>query len=107
MTMKRNTKYLLLAAVLSVCGVGVSAQAADTEAAKFEIKANSTMREVLAERTGKRATLRMQSGEDIEGTIVLVGNGLVHVSRLAGKDFFDAVVNIDRISAVIVRVRDR
>lgn len=77
------------------------------EEGKYELKANATMREVLAERTGKRTTLRMQSGEDIDGTVVLVGNGLVHISKLAGKDFYDAVVNIDRISAVIIKVRDR
>ena len=65
------------------------------------------MRDVLAERTGKRTILRMQSGEDIEGTVVLVGNGLIHISKLVGKDFYDAVVNIDRISAVIVKARDR
>lgn len=92
---------LLIAGLLTI-----SVPKASAEEAKFELKANETMREVLAERTGKRATLRMQSGEDLEGTIILVGNGLVHLTKLAGKDFYDAVVNIDRISAVIVRVRD-
>jgi len=80
---------------------------AGAEEAKYELKASATVRDILSERTGKRTTLRMQSGEDIEGTIVLVGNGLVHVSKLAGKDFSDAVISIDRISAVIMKVRDR
>lgn len=97
----------ILATALFMTGsIAVSAQQATAEEAKFEIKANATMRDVLAERTGKRTTLRMQSGEDIEGTVVLVGNGMVHLTKLTGKDFYDAAVNIDRISAVIVRVRD-
>jgi hypothetical protein len=102
-------RLVVLAALLCMMGsMAVSLhQAFAADEAKFEVKANATMHDVLMERTGKRTTLRMQSGEDIEGTIVLVGNGLVHMTRLAGKEFYDAVVNIDRISAVIVRVRDR
>ena len=102
-------KYLtlILFALMFTGSPMVFVSKAAAEEAKFEVKANETMREVLAERTGKRVTLRMQNGEDIEGTIVLVGNGLVHVSKLANKDFYDAVVNIDRISAVIIKVRDR
>lgn len=29
----------------------------------------------------------------------------VHILRLAGKDYYDAVVNIDKISAVLIQVR--
>jgi len=105
--MNRKAKYVLLAAVLMVSGLAISTSTVYAEEAKFELKPGAKMWEVLAERTGKRTTLRMQSGEDIEGTIVHVGDGLVHVSKLAGKDFYDAMVNIDRISAVIVKVRDR
>jgi len=100
--------FTILAVALCLAGsMAVSSHPASAGEAIFELKANGTMREVLAERTGKRTTLRMQSGEDIEGTVVLVGNGLVHVSKLAGKDFYDAVIQIDRISAVIVKVRER
>lgn len=93
---------LFAAGSLMLCALQASA-----EEAKYELKANATMREVLAERIGKRATLLMQSGEDLEGTVVLVGNGLAHISKLAGKDFYDAVVKLDDISAVVIRVRDR
>jgi hypothetical protein len=41
----------------------------------------------------------------VEGTVVAVGTAGVHVARLAGMDFFDAVVRLDQIAAVIVRVR--
>jgi hypothetical protein len=104
----KGYRILVLFALLFAAGslMFPLSNALAVEEGKFELKANATMHDVLAERTGKRTTLRLQSGEDIEGTVVLVGNGLVHISKLAGKDFYDAVVNIDRISAVIIKVRD-
>ena len=105
--MKRYCILVLFALLFAAGSLMFALSKASSEEGKFELKANATMHDVLAERTGKRTTLRMQSGEDIEGTVVLVGNGLVHVSKLAGKDFYDAVVNIDRVSAVIVKVRER
>jgi len=65
------------------------------------------MREVLAEYSGKLVALRLESGEEIEGTVTLVGNSLVHISKLTGKEFYDAIVSIDKISAVRMRTRSR
>ena len=42
---------------------------------------------------------------DVEGTVVAVGTAGVHVGRLVGMDFFDAVVRLDQVAAVIVRAR--
>ena len=74
---------------------------------KLEIKAGTTMKDVLTDNIGKRVALRFVSGEEIEGTVTTVGNSLVHISRLAGKDFYDAVVSVDKISAVRIRMRDK
>jgi len=59
----------------------------------------------LERQVGKRVKLRLVSGQDVEGTVVAVGTAAVHVARLAGLDFFDAIVRLDQIAAVIVRVR--
>ncbi|MFN0038665.1 MAG: hypothetical protein ACKVP2_04050 [Burkholderiales bacterium] len=72
---------------------------------KIEFKPALTIRALLADVAGKRVILRMEAGEEIEGTVSAVGEQLVHVSKLAKREFFDAYVNIDRISAVIVRVK--
>jgi urease accessory protein UreF len=77
------------------------------EESKLELKAGATMKDVLTESTGKRVALRLGSGEEIEGTVTMVGTSLVHISRLAGKEFFDAVVSIDKVSAVRMKVRDK
>lgn len=36
-----------------------------------------------------------------------VAGNVVHLSELSGREFFDAVVSLDRVSAVVVRVRQR
>jgi hypothetical protein len=59
---------------------------------------------ILTARTGQVVTVRL-GDEEITGTVKTVGDHLVHMERLSGKDFFDAAVRLDRIDAVIVRVR--
>lgn len=73
----------------------------------FALTPTTTLREALTEQTGKRVALQLDSGQEVEGTITLVGFNLVHVSRLTGKEFYDAVVSLDKISAVRFRARER
>jgi hypothetical protein len=49
--------------------------------------------------------LRMKSGEKLGGKIEKVGAKLVHLSQLTGAEFYDAAVDLDAISAVVVRAR--
>lgn len=96
----------LPAAMLFLLGC-LAAPLASADEMKLELKPGATMKEVLAEQTGKRVALRLGSGEEIEGTVTSVGNSLAHISRLSGRDFYDAVVSIDQVAAVRIRVRDR
>jgi hypothetical protein len=93
--------------LIAICCFASIATTASGQEVKFELKTSATMKEVLGENVGKRLALRLASGEEIEGTVTLVGTSLVHISRLAGKEFYDAVVSIDRISAVRMKVRDK
>ena len=97
-------KVLLLALLLSatpfVGPLAVSAQDAKLEVNADAIKVN------LEHQVGKRVRLRLVSGQDVEGTVVAVGTAAVQIGRLAGMDFFDAVVRLDQIAAVVVRVRN-
>jgi prefoldin subunit 5 len=73
---------------------------------KYELKtAAATVKDVLAENMGKRVIVRMDTGDNLEGTVSKVGDSLVHISKISGKDFYDAVVRIDKISAVLFKVR--
>jgi hypothetical protein len=97
-------KWIIGAMLMGCCCFAGSVSAQE---AKIELKANTSMKDVLADNSGKRVALRLASGEEVEGTVTTVGNNLVHVSRLSGKDFYDAVVSIDKISAVRLKMRDK
>ncbi len=72
---------------------------------KFELNKGYGMKEILASYQGKRIAIRLDSGEEIEGIITTVGDQLVHLSKLSKRDFYDAVVRLDKINAVIFRAR--
>jgi hypothetical protein len=100
-------KKVFTVAALLVLGTTVPAVGVRAEEAALTLKAGATMREVLSEYTGKRVALKLESGDEIEGTVTMVGNSLLHLAKLSGKEFYDAVVSIDKISAVRMRVRER
>ena len=83
----------------------VLASAAMAQDAKLVVGQDDTIRTVLAEQVGKPVTLKLDSGEELTGTVRLVGKSVAHLEKLAGKDFFDAVVDLEEVAAVIVRVR--
>ena len=96
----------IVPAVMLMVGLMVmSAPIASAEEVKYELKPAATMKALLTDALGKRVVLRLESSEELEGTVTMVGEHLVHISKLSKRDFFDAFVSIDRISAVIVRVR--
>jgi hypothetical protein len=96
----------IVPAVMLMVGLMVmSAPIASAEEVKYELKPAATMKTLLTDSIGKRVVLRLESGEEMEGTVTVVGEHLVHISKLSRRDFFDAIVSIDRISAVIIRVR--
>ena len=66
-----------------------------------------TVKTVLERSAGKRITVMMLSGQELTGAVTRVTGNVVHLSELAGREFSDAVVSLDRVSAVIVRVRGR
>jgi hypothetical protein len=60
---------------------------------------------LLKARVGSPVSLMLRGGGEVGGTVVKVGNDAVHIGQLTGKDFYDAVVALDAIAAVVVRVR--
>lgn len=72
---------------------------------KISLNESSTIKDVLSQHIGKRVTIKTDANETLDGTVVRVTGQLVYVEKLVGKEFFDAVVRIDRISSVIFRVK--
>ena len=83
----------------------VLVSAAMAQDGKLAVGQDDTIRSVLAAQVGKPVTLKLDSGEELTGTLRTVGNHVAHLEKLAGKDFFDAVVDVEEVAAVIVRAR--
>ncbi len=64
---------------------------------------DDTVGDVLKRQVGQRVELRLNSGEKIGGKVEAVGAKAVHLSGLTGQEFFDAVVALDKVSAVVIR----
>ena len=72
---------------------------------KLELQANDTMRAVLEREAGKAVEVRLKSGEKLAGKVEKVGDKLVYLAQLSGAEFYDAVVDLDSVTAVVVRTR--
>lgn len=75
------------------------------EAVKIEIQNGDSIKSILARQAGKQVKLRLKGGEELGGVVAKVGDNVVHLSELTGKEFYDAAIGLDEISAVIVRAR--
>ena len=75
-------------------------------AAELEVKASDTMESLLAAQKGKKVTLKTRSGQEITGTVKSVSGRLVQIAQVSGKEFFDAVVPLEAVEAVLVRTKD-
>ncbi len=67
---------------------------------------DEAMVSILKDRNGKKVTVVLQSGTELSGKVKDVGNNTLTLSELSGKELFDAVVDLDDISAVQFRARE-
>jgi hypothetical protein len=76
------------------------------KAVRFEEQ--DSVASLLKRLEGRAVKVRLAgSGEEISGKIQKVGKDLVHVSDISGREFYDAWIRIDQVSAVVVQVRGR
>jgi len=73
----------------------------------FDLESTMALASTLAKYVGKRVTVHLKAGHELTGTVTKVGQTAVHLSELTGKEFFDAVVRLDDISALVIRVRGK
>lgn len=80
--------------------LSVSASAED-----LSISPNDTTQSVVAAQKGKRITLRLRSGQELTGIVRDASGKLVVLGALQGREFFDAVIPLDSIEAVVIRTK--
>ena len=97
----KNVAVIVLTVSLLALG-SVSALAQEKTVAFHD---SQNMAEVLKQYAGQNVTLMLQSGKELQGKLEKVGAQLVLVSKIVGKEFYDAVVRIDQIEGFQLKVR--
>jgi ferredoxin-fold anticodon binding domain-containing protein len=54
---------------------------------------------------GKNVYVTLRSGKIYQGYLKSVGDHLIHLEKIAGKDFFDALIRLEDISAFEAQFR--
>ena len=95
--MRITIPMLLLAALLA---------APSAFAQELKVASTATVESLVTAQKGKRITVRTRSGQELTGVVREVTPRFVHIGALAGREFFDAVVSLDSVEAVIVRTKE-
>ncbi len=69
------------------------------------IKPGDTLQKQISAFKGKKITIRLVSGEELTGTVKESTNELVQLSDLSGKEFFDAIIDVNKVSAILVKTK--
>jgi len=65
----------------------------------------SSIQDNLKTFTGKKVYLTLASGKNLAGIVKDVGNHLLHLEKIEGKEYFDALIRIDSVIAIDARFR--
>ena len=90
--------FKIVALILCTCSIAFAQ-------GNLDIQANDSLSTVLQRQVGQSVELRMKSGEKIGGKLDKVNEKVAHLTQLTGAEYFDAVVAIDDIAAVVVRAK--
>ncbi len=74
---------------------------------RFRLHAADTIKSSLERQIGQEVGVKLLCGEEVSGTVSKIGDLLIHLSALEGREHYDAAIRLDQISAVIVRVRGK
>lgn len=81
----------------------VEAQVVALEGVKFEVF--QSMRDNLEMFIGKNVYVTLRSGKTYQGYLKSTGDHFIHLEKIASKDFFDALIRMEDISAIEVQFR--
>jgi hypothetical protein len=103
--MMRLSALLAVAALVAVSLFPLPEAAA--QEVKLDVHGGDTVKSVLERLVGKRVSLVLTAGPEVAGVVTTVGDKVVLLKDLTNREFFDGVVSLDRVTAVIVRTRSR
>lgn len=100
-------RLLRLVVLALVAAGGLASLAPALAQDKVEVRDGDSVKAVLERQVGKRVAVLLRSGTELTGTVAKVGSHVAHLTELGGREFFDVVVSLDQVQAVIVRARGR
>jgi hypothetical protein len=71
----------------------------------LSINQGDTLLKQIEAQKGKRITVRLMSGEELTGIVRAATKDLVHLGELSGKEFFDAVIDANKVTAILIRTK--
>lgn len=111
--MKRIVGFVLVVVLALTMGWGLSVlspaqshagNVVAVEGATFDTALS--LADNLKSYTGKMVIVHLKTGSTLQGNVKSVGKDLVHLEKLAGKEYFDALIRIEEIGAVEARFRE-
>ena len=73
----------------------------------LDLNSPESIRLNLEKFLGERVTVSLIGGGELQGVVSKVGTTALYITELTGKEFFDALVRLDHVSAVTVKMRNK
>jgi hypothetical protein len=96
--MRRLIVIALVVVAVAAAGLGAGSFAQGTQDL-----GSGAITAALTQSVGKRAKIKLVSGQDLEGQVAQVGSHAVALTGLTGMEFYNATIRLDQVAAVIVR----
>ncbi len=74
------------------------------EGAKFDTA--SSIKDNLKTFAGRDVVVHLRSGKSFQGHVKATGDHFIHLEKLSGRDFYDALIRIEDISAIEAKFRE-
>jgi hypothetical protein len=91
----------------SLFALAISSTAVPALSAELKVSGDDSIESVLKGQAGNRVMVRLRAGQEITGTVRVVNSRIVQLGGVSGREFFDAVVPLASVDAVMIRTRDK
>jgi len=104
-TLAAEMVIMLFAAIYFISPAAAQARSTVAiESAKFDTA--SSIKDNLKIYVGKDVVIHLRSGKYFQGYVKAIGDHMIHIEKLSGKDFYDALIRIEDITAFEAKFRD-
>ena len=99
-----KTRAIAFLVVMTVMALSI-APFAFSEESGFQFGKDSSLHTNLLQFKGKTIEIHLKSGDQLAGKLAEVGSQSILLKELRGKEYYDALIIIDDIAAVIFKAR--